>query len=141
MKKLIYFFSIAFLLFQSCSSSDNSQNSTLDTSLLFKKWYIVSQTYNGVKSNGYVCSNGNRDYLEFNEPNILNYYHIIGSSNCNYTSDGPYNWIKKGNIISVYFNEKLVSTLTINELTITTFSFITTYAGNGQSALHVYSSY
>ena len=77
MKKLIYFFSIAFLLFQSCSSSDNSQNSTLDTSLLFKKWYIVSQTYNGVKSNGYVCSNGNRDYLEFKEPNILNYYFLL----------------------------------------------------------------
>ena len=145
MKKLIYLLSVTFLLLQSCSSSDsennNSQNNTSDNSLLLRKWYLVSQTYNGVKSNEYRCSNGNIDYFEFKEPNTLNYYYVISSSNCDYTSEGPFNWIKKGNVISVYFKEKLVRTLAINELTATTFSFVTTDAGNGQSALHVYNSY
>lgn len=145
MKKILFLICTAFLFLQACSSSDsgndNSQNNTSDNSLLLRKWYLVSQTYNGEKSNGYRCSNGNRDYFEFKEPNTLNYYYVISSSNCNYTSEGPFNWTKKGNVISVYHNSNLVRTMAINELTATTFSFVNTEAGNGQSSLYVYNSY
>lgn len=141
MKKLIYL-SIIFLALLSCSSGeDNSQNNNVDNALLQRKWFYYSETYQGKTHYFSTCTNGNKDYLEFKASSILNYYYVISNTNCNYTSEGPFNWIKKGNTVSVYHNNTLVRTLIINELTATTLIFEETDAVSKETALYVYNSY
>jgi hypothetical protein len=142
MKRLICLMSILFLMLQSCSSGDNSSsdNSSNDiNSLLLKKWYLVSQTSGGKTYYNTPCSNGNRFYIEFISPSIYNEYHYNSTSDCNYSVEGPYKWVKNGDNIDFSSNGTIYFTATISELTVTTLKMVVT--DSGHSSLCVYNSY
>ena len=128
MKKLIYIFCISFFILQSCSSGDNSSDSSNNNSLLLRKWYLVSQTFDGKIHYHTSCSNGNRDYMEFISSGVYNEYHYKGTSDCNYSLEGPYKWVKNGDVISFSHNGTNYFTATISELTATTLKFVYTDA-------------
>ena len=116
MKKILYLLSISFLMLQSCSSG-NDDNSSDDNTLLLRKWY----------DNSYHCSNGNRDYYEFLAPNIFRHYVTPSSSNCNYILPEYGTWTRNGATILLKYDQSLGiwdATLTIEQLTATTFSFV-----------------
>ena len=116
MKKIIYLLSITFVMLQSCSSG-GSDNSSDDNTLLLRKWY----------DNSYHCSNGNRDYYEFLAPNIFRHYVTPSSSNCNYILPEYGTWTRNGATILLKYDQSLGiwdATLTIEQLTATTFSFV-----------------
>jgi hypothetical protein len=64
MKKLIYLLGITLLILQSCSSGDSNSannNNNVNT-LLFRKWYLLSSTFEGKTHVHRVCpNNGHRD--------------------------------------------------------------------------------
>ncbi len=116
MKKIIYLLSITFLMLQACSSG-GSDNSSDENTLLLRKWY----------DNSYHCSNGNRDYYEFLAPNIFRHYVTPSSSNCNYILPEYGTWTRNGATILLKYDQSLGiwdATLTIEQLTATTFSFV-----------------
>jgi hypothetical protein len=137
MKKLIYLLSVTFILLQSCSSGDSSESSN-DNSLLLKKWYWVSQTYQGTTYNLKPCSNGNIDYFEFISPNVANFYHVSGNNNCSFVLE-PYTWTKNGNILTLKMFG-IAEIATISELTATRLVY-TLVEANGNSSVWVFSSY
>ena len=141
MKKLIYLFGIAFLILQSCSTKDSNSATNSDNPLLLKKWYHFSETYQGRITYSSTCSNGNRDYIEFKSPNIFYSYYVMSSTNCNYTSEGPFTWVKSGDVINFYHNGTVTHTATITELTATTLKFVDTDAVTHNSASEVYNSF
>lgn len=141
MKKLIYMLSISFLMLQSCSSGDNSSDSSNNNSLLLRKWYLVSQTFDGKTHYHTSCSNGNRDYIEFISSGIYNEYHYKGTNDCNYSIEGPYKWVKNGDVINFSHNGTNYFTGTISELTATTLKFVYTDAVTKNSSFYVYNSY
>lgn len=103
-------------MLQSCSSGD-SDNSSDNNTLLLRKWY----------DNSYHCSNGNRDYYEFLAPNIFRHYVTPSSSNCNYILPEYGTWTRNGATILLKYDQSLGiwdATLTIEQLTATTFSFV-----------------
>ena len=116
MKRYFYLLSITFVMLQSCSSGD-SDNSSDNNTLLLRKWY----------DNSYHCSNGNRDYYEFLAPNIFRHYVTPSSSNCNYILPEYGTWTRNGATILLKYDQSLGiwdATLTIEQLTATTFSFV-----------------
>lgn len=116
MKKIFYLFSIAFLMLQSCSS-ENGDNLVDDNILLMRKWY----------DNSYQCSNGNRDYYEFSSPNIFKHYVTPSSMDCNYILPEYGTWTRNGSTILLKYDHSLSiwdATLTIEQLTANTFSFV-----------------
>lgn len=116
MKKLICLLSIIFLILQSCSSG-GSDNSSDDNTLLMRNWY----------DNSYQCSNGNRDYYQFSEPNIFRHYVTPTNTNCNYILPEYGTWTRNGATILLKYDQSLGiwdATLTIEQLTATTFSFV-----------------
>lgn len=123
MKKIIYIISITFILLQSCTTG-NSNGNISDNSLLLKKWYLVSYSYKGNTYNQIPCSNGNRDYLEFINPNIANYYHVKSTNDCSYALEAN-TWTKNGNIIQLKYYGN-VSACTITELTATSLIYVET---------------
>jgi hypothetical protein len=135
-------------MLQSCSSGDNSSNTNNDnSSLLVRRWYKVSETYQGTTTYPIICSNnGHRDYIDFLTPNIANFYYVASSSGNNCSDQyalEQLNWIKNGNTINLTFNgtNVLASTCVISELTATTLKFVETDATTNESSLLVYSSY
>ncbi len=146
MKKLIYLLSVTFLILQSCSSGDSNSannNNNVNT-LLFRKWHLLSSTFEGKTYVHKVCpNNGHRDYLEFKSPDIANYYYVASSSN-NICSDEyalePYNYTKNNNLIVIKYKDIQVKKLEIIELTLTSLKYISTSNGGG-TALYEYSSY
>lgn len=138
MKKLIYL-SIIFLALLSCSSGDDNSQNNVDNSLLLRKWYLVSETSQGNTYLHKACGNGNRDYFEFIAPNIANFYHWISTNNCNYTSE-PYTWTRNtSEVIKLNYGGD-ISTLTILELTATSFIYVETQK-DGTSSKYVFSSF
>lgn len=143
MKKSLFLIIISLALF-SCSPSSNKSDSTVDNSLLFRKWFCVSESNNG-KTHFYpICpNNGHRDYLEFISPNIVNYYYV-DSSSYSICSDvyatASYTFTKTGNIIIEKANGNQIEKLEILELTSTSLKFIETSNGGG-SSLFVYAPY
>ena len=119
MKKIFYIFSITFIILQSCSSG-GSDNSSIDNTLLMRNWY----------DNTYQCSNGNRDYYQFSAPNIFRHYVTPFSSSsldCNYILPEYGTWTRNGSTILLKYDQSLGiwdATLTIEQLTATTFSFV-----------------
>lgn len=116
MKKILYLLSISFLMLQSCSSG-NDDNSSDDNSLLLRNWY----------DNSYQCSNGNRDYYQFSAPNIFRHYVTPSSNDCNYILPEYGTWTRNGSTILLKYDQSLGiwdATLTIEQLTATTFSFV-----------------
>jgi hypothetical protein len=116
MKKIFYLFSITFIILQSCSSG-SSDNSSDDNTLLMRKWY----------DNCCHCSNGNRDYYEFLAPNIFRHYVYPSSNDCNYILPEYGTWTRNGSTILLKYDQSLGiwdATLTIEQLTATTFSFV-----------------
>jgi hypothetical protein len=119
MKKLIYLLSVTFLMLQSCSSGDSSSGGNInsnDNTFLMRKWY----------DNSYQCpSNGNRDYYEFSKPNIFKHYVTPSSSDCNYILPETGTWTRNGVTIIIDYDQAIGnSILTIDELSATTFSFV-----------------
>lgn len=144
MKKNIYLLSISFLMLLSCSSGDNnsSDNSSNESNaLLLRKWFLISQTFDGKTHYHTSCSNGNRDYIEFISSGVYNEYHYKGTSDCNYTLEGPYKWVKNGDVINFSHNGTNYFTATISELTATTLKFVYTDAVTKNSSFYVYNSY
>lgn len=144
MKKIIYLLSITFILLQSCSSGGSLDNSN-NNSLLIRRWYFVSSTYQGTTHYATICNNnGHRDYIDFIEPNIANFYHVA-SSIANSCSDDyalvSYNWVKNGNIMNFTYYGTNASTCVISELTATTLKYVETDVVTHESELFVYSSY
>lgn len=137
MKKLIYLISVTLLLLQSCSSGDSSSSSN-NNSLLLKKWYWVSQTRVGQQPYYLTpCSNGNIDYFEFISPNVANFYHVAGSTDCRYILE-PYTWTKNGNVLTLkIFGSTEIAT--ISELTATRMVY-TLVEDNGNSSVWVFRS-
>lgn len=130
MKRLIYLLSIAFLMLQSCSSG-GGDNSSDDNTLLMRKWY----------DNSYQCSNGNRDYYEFSAPNIFRHYVTPSSDDCNYILPEYGTWTRNGSTIVLKYDQSLGiidATLTIDELSATTFSFVADGALGGYYVLTSY---
>ncbi len=116
MKKILYLLSISFLMLQSCSSG-NDDNSSDDNTLLLRNWY----------DNSYQCSNGNRDYYQFSAPNIFRHYVTPSSNDCNYILPEYGTWTRNGSTIILKYDQSLGigdATLTIEQLTATTFSFV-----------------
>lgn len=116
MKKIIYLLSITFLMLQACSSG-GSDNSSDENTLLLRKWY----------DNSYHCSNGNRDYYEFLAPNIFRHYVYQSNNDCNYILPEYGTWTRNGATILLKYDQSLGiwdATLTIEQLTATTFSFV-----------------
>jgi hypothetical protein len=148
MKKTFLLLSIITLTLQSCSSGENSSETINDnSSLLVRRWYHVSSTYQGTTNYSIICSNnGHRDYVDFLSPNIAKFYYVESSigNNCSdqYVLE-QMNWIKNGNTINLTFSgtNVLASTCVISELTATTLKFVETDATTNQSSLLVYSSY
>jgi hypothetical protein len=147
MKKIFYIFSITFIILQSCSSGDNSSETNNDNnSLLERRWYKVSETYQGITNYPVVCNNnGHRDYVDFLSSNIADFNYVASSTgnNCSdqYSLE-KFNWIKNGNTINLkFFGTNVTSeTLVITELTSTTLKFTATNATTNNSAVRVYSS-
>ena len=137
MKKIFYLLSVAFLLLQSCSSGDGSGSSN-NNSILLKKWYWVSQTRVGQQPNYLTpCSNGNIDYFEFISPNVANFYHVAGSTDCSYILE-PYTWTINGNVLTLkIFGSTEIAT--ISELTATRMVY-TLVEDNGASSVWVFRS-
>lgn len=147
MKKIIYLLTITFLLIQSCSSSENSSETNNDnTSLLIKRWYFVSETYQGQTHYPIVCNNRHRDYVDFLSSNVADFNYVASSSGTNCSDQyvlEKYNWIKNGNTISLKVygtNVTSSETLTITELTATSLKFTATDAITHNSAIRVYTS-
>ena len=141
MKKLIYLFSIAFIILQSCSTKDSNSSMNTDNSLLLRKWYRVSNTRQGRIYYNQPCSNGNRDYVQFSTSDIYNTFNITSTNNCNYFVEGPFKWIRNGDVITFSFNGVKTSTAIISELTATSLKFVETEEGSSVSALYIFSSY
>jgi hypothetical protein len=81
-----------------------------------RKWYV----------NSYRCSNGNRDYYEFLAPNIFRHYVTPTNTNCNYILPETGTWTRNGITITIDYDQAIEnSILTIDQLTATTFSFVT----------------
>ena len=129
MKKLItLILGIAFVY--GCSSGSND-NSSVDNTLLMRKWYV----------NNSRCSNGNRNYHEFSAPNIYRHYVYPSSNNCNYILPEYGTFTRNGNTIVLKYDPSLGITdaiLTIETLTASTFSFVATGAFGGH---YVFTSY
>ncbi len=116
MKNLFYLLSITFLLLQGCSSDSSKDSENIDNTLLLRKWY----------DNSYQCSNGNRDYYEFSAPNIFKHYVTPSNTNCNYILPETGTWTRNGITITIIYDQPIEkSILTIDQLTATTFSFVT----------------
>jgi len=116
MKKLLFLVSISFLMLQACSSG-GGDNSSDDNTLLLRNWY----------DNSYQCSNGNRDYYQFSAPNIFRHYVTPSSNDCNYILPEYGTWTRNGLTILLKYDQSLGiwdATLTIEQLTATTFSFV-----------------
>ncbi len=131
MNKLIYLLSITFIVLQGCSSDSRNNSHNVDNTLLLRKWYY----------NTYRCSNGNRDYYEFLSPNIFRHYVTPTNTNCNYILPEYGTWTRNGLTIVLKYNQSLGiadATLTIDQLTATTFSFVAVGAFGGY---HVLTSY
>ncbi len=128
MKKLItLILGIAFVF--GCTSS--SDNSSVDNTLLMRKWY----------DNSYRCSNGNRDYYEFLAPNIFRHYVTPTNTNCNYILPEYGTWTRNGITIVLKYDQSLGigdAILTIDELSATTFSFVADGALGGYHVLTAY---
>ena len=139
MKKLIYLFSIAFLILQSCSPDSSKNSENVDNTLLLRKWYSVSQTSGGKTYIHKACSNGNRDYFEFITPNIANFYHWNNTTDCSYVKES-FTWTRTGDIIKLNFGGN-ISTLTISELSATRFIYVETPMDGSSSSKYVFSSY
>jgi hypothetical protein len=116
MKKLLFLVSISFLMLQACSSG-GGDNSSDDNTLLLRNWY----------DNSYQCSNGNKDYYQFSAPNIFKHYVTPSSNDCNYILPEYGTWTRNGLTILLKYDQSLGigdATLTIEQLTATTFSFV-----------------
>lgn len=103
-------------MLQACSSG-GSDNSSDDNTLLLRNWY----------DNSYQCSNGNRDYYQFSAPNIFRHYVTPSSNDCNYILPEYGTWTRNGSTILLKYDQSLGiwdATLTIEQLTATTFSFV-----------------
>lgn len=103
-------------MLQSCSSG-NDDNSSDDNTLLLRNWY----------DNSYQCSNGNRHYYQFSAPNIFRHYVTPSSNDCNYILPEYGTWTRNGSTILLKYDQSLGiwdATLTIEQLTATTFSFV-----------------
>lgn len=145
MKKISFSLLLALLSLQSCSGDNRSEANNDDTSLLIRRWYYVSSTYQGRTSYAKVCTNnGHRDYVDFLSPNTANFYYIASASN-NICSDQyvlePYKWVKSGNTVNLTYNGVNVSSLVISELSATTLKYVETDAVTHESSLVEYRSY
>lgn len=127
MKNLLFILSFSLITLFSCSSKDDNIN---DNRVLLKKWYLYSSTFEGVDYPHDGCSNGNRDYIEFSEPNIVEFYHYLGSSNCDYTLDASGTWDRNGNTIVIRYSPTWSEDLTIVELNNTIFNYTTENGAN-----------
>lgn len=145
MKRFFYLLSITFLTLQSCSSGGSS-DSSINNSLLIRKWYFVSETYQGTTNYPVVCNNnGHRDYVDFLSSNVADFNYVASSSGNNCSDQyilEKFNWIKNGNTITLKFYGTNVTseTLVITELTSTTLKFTATDATTNNSAVRIYSS-
>lgn len=137
MRYSLFISSLSFLLLFSCSSGDDNDNSNEeDNALLLRKWYLVSSTFNGQTFTHEGCSNGNKDYIEFSEPNNFESYVYESSDNCNYILEASGSWSREGVLLTIDYDQPYPTSVdTIDELTATTFSFVTE---NG--AYYIYSS-
>lgn len=148
MKKIFTLLSITFLILQSCSSDSSNNSNTInnDNSLLTRRWYFVSETYQGTTHYPIVCANnGHRDYVDFLTSNVANFNYVASSSGNNCSDQyvlEKFNWIKNGNTVTLkFFGTNVTSeTLVITELTSTTLKFTATDATTNNSAVRVYSS-
>ena len=103
-------------MLQACSSG-GGDNSSDDNTLLLRNWY----------DNSYQCSNGNKDYYKFSAPNIFKHYVTPSSNDCNYILPEYGTWTRNGLTILLKYDQSLGigdATLTIEQLTATTFSFV-----------------
>lgn len=128
MKKLITLI-LGITFVYSCSTSND--NSSVNNTLLMRKWYV----------NNSSCSNGNRNYHEFSAPNIYRHYVYPSSNNCNYILPEYGTWTRNGITIVIKYDPGLGiadTRLTIDQLTATTFSFV---ADGGFGGYHVLTSY
>ena len=125
MKKLITLI-FGITLVYGCST--NSDNSSVDNTLIMRKWYV----------NSYRCSNGNRDYYEFLAPNIFRHYVTPTNTNCNYILPEYGTWTRNGMTIVIEYDQSLGITdaiLTIENLSATNFSFVASGAFGGHYVL------
>lgn len=147
MKKIIYLLSIIFFTLLSCTSGNSSSETNTDNNtLLIRRWYFVSETYQGTTHYPVVCNNnGHRDYVDFLSSNVANFNYVASSSGNNCSDQyilEKFNWIKNGNSINLkFFGTNVTSeNLVITELTSTTLKFTATDPTTNNSAVRVYSS-
>lgn len=130
MKNLLFVFSISFLLMFSCSSNSDNDNSTEDdNTLLMRIWYNLEDG-SGIAED---CDKPS-EYFEFSEPNIHEHV-VIGNNGCDYILTDYGTWTRDGNTIIITYNESLSidpSIITIEELSLTTFSFLVTGGLGGE---------
>lgn len=147
MKKIIYLLSVIFFTLLSCTSGNSSSETNTDNNtLLIRRWYFVSETYQGTTHYPVVCNNnGHRDYVDFLSSNVANFNYVASSSGNNCSDQyilEKFNWIKNGNSINLkFFGTNVTSeNLVITELTSTTLKFTATDPTTNNSAVRVYSS-
>jgi hypothetical protein len=126
MKNLFFLINISFLiLFISCSSSDNNNLTDETNSLLLRKWNYVSGNFDGTTIPAPICSNGNRSYIEFLEPNVYKSYTWQSNNNCDYFLESSGVWTRSGILITIDYDQGPNDVFTIDELTATRLSFVT----------------
>lgn len=127
MKNLLFILTFSFLFLFSCSSgSDDSEK--VDNTLLMRKWY----------DNSYDC-NGVRDYFEFSAPNIFKHFVTPTNNDCSYILAESGIWKREDITITINFDQNIeTAILTIDELSATTFSFVSSGGYNGYSVLSSY---
>tara|TARA_R110001606_G_scaffold396671_2_gene571263 strand:- start:918 stop:1349 length:432 start_codon:yes stop_codon:yes gene_type:complete len=143
MKKQLFILSLSFLVLLSCSSGNDDSTSTVDYSLLLRKWYNLKDGSAIEKK----CGKPD-EYFVFSEPNIHQHFVIKNSySGCNYSITDYGTWTRVGNTITITYDPSLnmgLSIIEIEELSLTTFSFLATGALGAEDdrpAYYVLSSY
>ena len=127
MKNKILSLGAAALLLASCSSDDSG--SSIDQSLLLKKWYQVSYTVNGQTYPYEDHEECGKDYIEFKTGNI---FRSVDVFECEENVDGQGTYSVSGNQITLH-NGSQNNTATVLELTAQTFKvqIIYDYDENG----------
>jgi hypothetical protein len=123
LKNLLFIITVSFLTLFSCSSGSDDNKNTEDNSLLLRKWYNLEDISGLAQDCGKPA-----EYFEFSEPNIHEHV-VIGNDGCNYILTDYGTWTMDGNTIVITYNQSLSiapSIITIEELSLTTFSFLVT---------------
>lgn len=126
MKNLFLVLALSFLTVFSCSSGSDDNNTVEDNALLLRQWYLVSSNFGSGTVQAPECSNGNVSYIEFTAPNIHKSYTWDNDDNCDYFLEASGSWSREGVLITIEYDQPYPDEVyTINELTATTLSFVT----------------